>query len=136
MISKIARAAVLAVTLAAAPLVAAQPAEAASGGGCSGAYPISVCISLQNGTTLVADFYMNAVPDSTRATGELWIDPTNVSDSGHTTYRITTQGGRYGNVTRYIITIPASSGSAVAKVQVRTSGGTAHGLYESPRIYY
>lgn len=134
MFRRLARVAVIALALVASSVVAAQPTQAASGGGCTGAYPISVCISYQSGN-LVADFYMNATPDSTRRHAYLWIEPTNVSSSGKYYFEIT-RTGRFGNATRYVITIPPSSGSAVAKVQLYTSGWTPHGLYTGNRIYY
>ncbi|MGA5299451.1 hypothetical protein ACPCHT_05950 [Nucisporomicrobium flavum] len=134
MITRVVRAALLSLGVAASALVVAQPAMA-SGGGCTGAYPISACIS-QHGNELWADFYLNAEPDFTRVTAELWIDTEPLPDSYHQIFNLTYKGGPYGKVTRYIATLPPKAGNAVARVQVRTHDGTAHGLFQSPRIYW
>ncbi len=138
MFGRITRALLLTVALTASTLVAAQPAQAASGGGCSGADPVSVCISLR-GSTLFADFYMNAnAPDPGRKYGVLWIESNRTGTSGSRTFTITTKGARYGDVLHAAFTVPPSpyGYSAVAKVQLYTHQWVPHGLSSSPRLYY
>ena len=52
-----------------------QLAHAAGGGGCAGAYPISSCISV-SGVNSMADFYINATPDTSRCWAQMGVRST------------------------------------------------------------
>ncbi|MBE3008119.1 hypothetical protein IL992_02800 [Microbispora sp. NEAU-D428] len=132
MLRKIARRAAV-VPLAFAALLGVQPANAASGGGCTGAYPISSCISI-SGSNAVGDFYMNAAPDISRYWYRLEVKTTN-NGSKWTDYLRLDRMGRFGPIYQPIYTIPPTSGSAVTIVHVYTSGYVQHGTYTSPRVY-
>ncbi|MGC4852358.1 hypothetical protein ACLQ24_02930 [Micromonospora sp. DT4] len=123
------------VTLAAL-LVAPAPAQAASGGGCTGAYPISSCISYQGSNqTVVGDFYMNATPDQSRCTAYLQLRTTNNGNTSWIYYDLS-RTGRFGPISRNVNVMNNFKGSAVAVVEVYTCSGTLHGIFTSPRVYY
>ncbi|RCG22758.1 hypothetical protein DQ384_34700 [Sphaerisporangium album] len=133
MLKKIARrAAVLPLIFTA--LLAAQPADAASGGGCTGAYPISSCISV-SGVSVVADFYMNATPDTSRCWAQMEVRTTTHGTYWSARYRID-RTGRFGPISGNINSMPWKNGSAVNIVHVTTCSGSAHGDFTSPRVYY
>ncbi|MGC4770709.1 hypothetical protein ACLQ25_17240 [Micromonospora sp. DT44] len=123
------------VTLAAL-LVAPTAAQAASGGGCTGAYPISSCISYQGSNqTVVGDFYMNATPDGSRCTAYLQLRTSNNGNSSWIYYDLN-RTGRFGPISRNVNVMNNFKGSAVAVVEVYTCSGAFHGTYTSPRVYY
>ncbi|MEU8197071.1 hypothetical protein AB0C10_25120 [Microbispora amethystogenes] len=133
MLKRLARRAVL-LSMIFTAFLATQPAQAASGGGCSGNWPISSCISVSGGN-VVADFYMNATPDISRYWARMEIRTTNVGTKWTGYYRID-RTGRFGPVSFSITTMPVSSGSAVNIVHLYTDNYTAHGTEPSPRVYY
>jgi hypothetical protein len=78
---------------------------------------------------------MNAAFDSSRCTAYLKLDVSSGNDVYGGPYNIQTNGRR-GPLTKYIITAPPSSGSAVAIVDVYTCDGRKHHTVTSKRQYY
>ncbi len=119
------------------PIVAAQPAQAdvTIQGGCSGS-AVASCISLSGGTTLVADLYMNVAFDSSRCTAYIDILKSNGAwMAGGGPYNIQSNGRR-GPVTKNIITLPPSHGSARNRVSIYTCDGRFHHYQYSPYQSY
>ncbi|MFF3855743.1 hypothetical protein [Micromonospora sp. NPDC002575] len=132
--SRVRRVAAAAATAACLGLMMPTAAQAASGGGCTGAYPISSCISF-SGSNAVGDFYMNATPDGSRCTALWRIESTT---TGNSSWRTEALGrtGRFGPRTHPVVTMPYRNGSAVTVVEVYTCSGAFHGRYVSPRVYW
>ncbi|MGC5015049.1 hypothetical protein ACLQ2R_30160 [Streptosporangium sp. DT93] len=108
-----------------------QPA--ASGGGCYDHTRTDPCISL-SGNFLYADFYQNSTPDSSMSRAVLTIvnKGKNVKSA---TYQLT-RTGRFGPISYNKATLPVTSGSAYARVDVYTSSGALHYSVKSPVQYY
>lgn len=114
------------------------PAEdviaSATTGGCTGARPISSCIS-RSGNFVVSDFYMNVPPDSS-----YWSYTVDITRSNSSTQRVASgrldHQGRYGAWQRNIATLPITRGCSTTVVSVFTSRGVFHLSNTSPQVCY
>jgi hypothetical protein len=135
MIKKLARAGAVLAMVVVGTVAVAAPAHAASGGGCTGGYPISACISA-SGSLARADFYMNATPDSgwCRAYIELRFT-TGIGPFTSGTWYLY-RGGPFGPLSHDYTTVPPKAGSVVNVVHMLTCNGSPNGTYTSPRLYF
>jgi len=116
---------------------AAEESEATSdlsSGGCTGAFPISSCIS-RSGNSVISDFYMNAVPDTSRYTYRMEVTRSRLGSSWGSSKRID-HGGHYPAVNTNIAAQPWKSGCSRTIVHVYTLSGGPHGDYASPEVCY
>jgi hypothetical protein len=105
----------------------------------TGTTPVSSCISYWNGN-VVADFYLNHNPDSSRCRAYmeimLWDNVSGSRSYWVGPYHLT-RTGRYGPHSDHVWpTIPPSHGSAVNRVHFYTCEGVRHHTADSPRVYY
>lgn len=119
----------------AAALLGAQPAQAARGGGCTGAFPVSSCISFRSTDyRVVADFYLNTTPDISWYSAYMEVVTTNNGTCRSGLRRLT--AGHSNVFTCNVNNTASRTGSAVNIVRVFDRTGTPHGVYTSPRVYY
>jgi hypothetical protein len=135
MIKKLARAAAVLAMVAVGTVTVAGPAHAATGGGCTGGYPISACISGQ-GASARADFYMNAPTDSSWCKAYMELQFTNGINTVYSTTFTLHTGGPFGPISHDYTTIPVSHGSAINIVHMLTCSGGGNGTYPSNRLYF
>jgi hypothetical protein len=113
-----------------ATFVGAAPAQAATGGGCSGG-AVGACISW-TGTLVAADFYQNTAGDTTRCYAEMEVMFSNGSRRWSQWFDIRQRNGRYGPLSIGV----SGRGAAVNRVHVYTCSGAKHYYVDSPRLYY
>jgi hypothetical protein len=114
--------------------------SAFSGGGCTGAFPVSSCIS-GSGSSARGDFYLNAsIPvggdpsrywyqiEVTRSNLGSWWDPRGLRRLDHS--------GHYDAVFAPIFTMPPTNGCARTVVHVYTNTFGTHGTFASPSLCY
>lgn len=114
-------------------VLAAIPAQAASGGGCRDTGAIGACISYSN-QAVYSDFYMNRPPDYSMCWAKMTIvkNGTPVKSQNYAL----TRTGRYGPISVGTATLPPSSGSAYTKVTVYTCSDAPHFTATSPTVYF
>jgi len=111
-------------------LVLANPAEAASGGGCS-RDRVGACISYSGSNrAVIADFYQNWTGDTSTCYAQMEVR-TSQGTAWSPVYYIKDRAGRYGPMY-----VGVTSGSAVNIVHVYTCGWVQHFTPTSPRVYY
>jgi hypothetical protein len=113
-----------------ATLVSAAPAQAASGGGCSGG-PIGACISW-TGNLVAADFYQNQAGDTSMCWATMKVTFSNGNVRWGKREDIRYRNGQYGPLTIGV----SERGSAVNRVYVETCTPSQHFYVDSPRLYY
>ena len=106
-----------------------------SGGGCTGAFPISSCIS-GSGNNVRADFYMNAALDFTRYWYVLEVTRSNIGSWFAPRALRIDHTGHYNAVSVAINTLPVSHGCATTVVHVYTQDFVPHGVFQSPSTCY
>jgi hypothetical protein len=106
-----------------------------SGGGCTGAFPISSCIS-GSGNNVRSDFYMNAALDSTRYWYVLEVTRTNRGSWWAPRSLRIDHTGHYSAVLVPINTLPVTHGCATTVVHVYTKDFVPHGVFQSPSTCY
>ncbi|MER6160379.1 hypothetical protein ABT147_33325 [Streptomyces sp. NPDC001868] len=136
-IKKLVTGGVMTAVLATGMVVGGQPAQAASGGGCT---PLSVsptlgsCISYAS-NYISSDFYFNVAPDFARCKyrHQIYLNGNVTYDSGIKTL---TGQGRYGPVRKKVDALPNRSQSAYTRVTVYKCDNTYHYAVNSPTVYY
>ena len=118
-----------------AALFTTSPARAATGGGCTGGFPVSACISFRSTDySVVADFYFNATPDISWYSAYMRVVTTNNGTCQSPLRRL--NAGHSNVITCNVNNTSNRSGSAVNTVYVFDSTGAPHGQYPSHRVYY
>jgi hypothetical protein len=116
----------------------ALAAPAFTGGGCTGEFPISACIS-GSGSSVLADFYMNRVPDVT----SFWYVVEVTRSNGGQGSWFSRQAKRLDHTGHYnaegapVMTDPPSHGCATTIVHVYDNNFNPHfSSTPSPRVCY
>ncbi|MDW6062610.1 hypothetical protein SAZ11_36960 [Streptomyces sp. FXJ1.4098] len=136
-IKKLVTGGAVAALLTAGMAVSSQPAQAASGGGCtptSASPTLGPCISYAS-NYISSDFYFNVAPDSARCKyrHQIYRNGSVTYDSGLKTL---IGKGRYGPERQNVDKLPNQAQNAYTRVTIYKCDNTYHYAVNSPTVYF